>query len=242
MVLEHVAYEDRGTALNGWLARPQGRAKAAVLVWPTIANVTLAIERRAMMLADAGYLALIGDFYGEQPASFEASFPLASTLRADVDHFRARLKAGLAALTGLADGVPLATVGYCMGGQAALELVREGAPLAAAVSFHGVFTTDGKASTDKPFTGRVLVCHGDADPMAPREHVLALWEELDAAGVRWHFHAYSGVKHGFTDPGSDARGLPAIGYDAAADRASWAAMMDLFAEMFDQGLALETKP
>jgi dienelactone hydrolase len=92
VVLEHVAYEDRGTALNGWLARPRGRAKAAVLVWPTIANVTPAIERRAMMLADAGYLALIGDFYGEQPASFEASFPLASTLRADVDHFRARLE------------------------------------------------------------------------------------------------------------------------------------------------------
>lgn len=231
-MLEAVHYEDRGTALTGWLARPVGAAKAAVLVWPTIANVTPAIERRAAMLADAGYLALIGDFYGEQPASFEASRPLADSLRADVGHYRARLKAGLAALTGLAEGLPIATIGYCMGGQAALELVRDGAPLAAAVSFHGVFTTDRKASADKPFTGRVLVCHGDADPLAPREHVLALWEELDAAAVRWHFHSYSGVKHGFTDPGSDARGLPAIAYDAAADRASWAAMMDLFAELF----------
>jgi dienelactone hydrolase len=233
--LEALAYEDRGTALTGWLARPVGTAKAAVLVFPTIANVTPAIERRAAMLADLGYLALIADFYGEQPPSFEASRPLAEALRANVDHYRARLSAGLEALAALpeAQGLPRAAIGYCMGGQAALELVREGADLAAAVSFHGVFTTGRKASADKPFAGRVLVCHGDADPMAPRDHVLALWEELDAAGVSWHFHAYSGVKHGFTDPGSDARGLPAIAYDAAADRSSWAAMTELFAELFD---------
>ena len=118
------------------------------------------------------------------------------------------------------------------GGQAVLELVREGADLSAAVTFHGVFGTGRKARADKPFPGRLLICHGDADPMAPRESVLALWEELDAAGVHWHFHSYSGVRHGFTDPGSDARGLPAIAYDAAADRASWAAMMALFSELF----------
>jgi dienelactone hydrolase len=62
--------------------------------------------------------------------------------------------------------------------------------------------------------------------------VTAFWEEMDAAGANWHFHAYSGVKHGFTDPGSDARGVPAIGYDASADRQSWAALMGLFAEVF----------
>ena len=55
---------------------------------------------------------------------------------------------------------------------------------------------------------------------------------VDAAGAGWHFHSYSGVKHGFTDPGSDGRGVPAIGYDASADRQSWAALMSLFAEVF----------
>jgi dienelactone hydrolase len=77
----------------------------------------------------------------------------------------------------------------------------------------------------------VLVCHGDADPLAPRDHVLAFWEEMDAVDARWHFHSYSGVKHGFTDPGSDARGLAAIGYDASADRQSWAALMGLLDEI-----------
>jgi len=51
-------------------------------------------------------------------------------------------------------------------------------------------------------------------------------------GANWHFHNYAGVKHGFTDPGSDARGLPAIGYDASADRQSWAALNALLDEIY----------
>ena len=228
-MLERIDYNDGETSLTGWLARPQGQPRAAVLVFPTIANVTPAIERRAQMLADAGYLALIADFYGEPVPSFEAARPLAEKLRADVDAYRARLLAGLGALRAIADDLLLAAIGYCMGGQAALELVREGADLILAASFHGILTTDREAA--RPFPGRVLVCHGDADPLAPREHVLAFWEEMDAAGNSWHFHSYARVKHGFTDPGSDARGMPAIAYDASADRQSWAALTGLLDEV-----------
>ena len=71
--LEPIPYTDRDTALTGWLARPSGTPRAAVLVFPTIANVTPAIERRARMLADAGYLAMIADFYGEPVPSFDAA-------------------------------------------------------------------------------------------------------------------------------------------------------------------------
>ena len=78
-------------------------------------------------------------------------------------------------------------------------------------------------------TARILVCHGDADPMVPRSQVLAFWEEMDAAQANWHFHAYSGVKHGFTNPGPTHN--PAVGYDASADRQSWAAMHSLFDEV-----------
>jgi len=230
MPLERIDYADGATALTGWLARPEGAPRAAVLVWPTIANITPAIERRAGLLAEQGYLALIGDFYGVPVESFEASLPLAAELRADVGVYRARLHAGLAALKALAPDLPVAVIGFCMGGQAALELARAGADFAAAVSFHGVF---GTASPAQPgaVKARILILHGDKDPLAPREAVLGLWDELDAAGAQWHFHSYSGVRHGFTDPASDARGLPALGYDASADRQSWAAMLSLFDEI-----------
>jgi dienelactone hydrolase len=231
MSLERFAYRDGVVELTGWLAKPAGQARAAVVVFPTIANVTPAIERRAAMLAEAGFVALIADFYGERPASFEASRPLAEKLRARVDTYRGRLLAAIAAMRDhpAADGLPLAAIGYCMGGQAALETARAGAELALVASFHGLLET--ARSADKPIAPRLLVCHGDADPMVPRTHVLRFWEEMDAVAAQWHFHSYSGVKHGFTDPGSDARGLPAIAYDASADRQSWAALMGLFDEI-----------
>lgn len=229
--LEPIPYTDRDTALTGWLARPSGTPRAAVLVFPTIANVAPATQRRARMLADAGYLALIADFYGAPVPSFDAARPLAEALRADVDHYRARLAAALTTLRGheAAQGLPLAAIGFCMGGQAVLELARAGADLALVASFHGLLDTQRPAAA--PIIPRILVCHGDADPMAPREAVMAFWQEMDAVGANWHFHSYSGVKHGFTDPGSDARGLPAIAYDPSADRQSWAALMGLLAEV-----------
>lgn len=230
--LEPVAYSHAGQDLTGWLARPARPPRAAVAVFPTIANANPAIERRAAMLADLGYLAMIADFYGEPVESFEAARPLADKLRAEVAHYRGRLAAAIAALRGLpeAAGLPMLAVGYCMGGQAALEAARDGQDLLAAVSFHGILST-ARPAEPGAVRARLLVCHGDADPMAPRDQVLAFWDEMDRAGAHWHFHAYSGVRHGFTDPGSDARGLEAIRYDASADRQSWAAMASLFDEV-----------
>ncbi|BEV00789.1 dienelactone hydrolase family protein [Novosphingobium olei] len=231
MALQQVDYQDGDVALTGWLALPQGAAKAGIVIFPTIMNRNAPMDRRAQMLADAGYVALIADFYGETPADFAASQTLSATLKADVDAYRGRIAAGIAALRThpAAAGLPLAAIGYCMGGQAVLEAARDGQDLLAVASFHGILTTDRKA--DKAIGPRVLVCHGDADPLAPRDHVLAFWEEMDAVGAKWHFHSYAGVKHGFTDPGSDARGLPAIGYDASADRQSWAALTSLLDEV-----------
>jgi len=232
-MLEAISYLDGDVALTGWLARPEGAARAAILIWPTIANVGPAIEARAKALAAQGYLALIGDFYGAPVASFEASFPMAGALRGDWDQYRARLNAALVALRALpeAAGLRVGVIGYCMGGQAALELARDGADIAAAVSFHGVFATE-KPAAPGAIKARILVLHGDADPLAPRDSVIGLWEELDAAGASWHFHAYSGVRHGFTDPESDARGKDFLGYNTSADRQSWAALLSFFDEVF----------
>ncbi len=228
--LEALAYAHGGTALTGWLARPAGPARAALVLFPTIANVNAHMERRAAMLAQAGYLVLIADFYGVAEGDWSA---LATELRADTAHYRARISAAVAALRALpeAAGLVMGAIGNCMGGQAALEAARHGEAFRVVASFHGLLET-GQRAEPGVIQARLLICHGDADPMVPRAHVLAFWEEMDAAGANWHFHSYSGVKHGFTDPGSDARGLPAIAYDASADRQSWAAMQALFAEVF----------
>ena len=231
--LERVAYADGATALTGLLARPLGTPRAAVLVFPTIMNVTPFIEAKAMALAEQGYLALIADFYGTAVADFPAAMGLAVALRSDVDLYRARLRAGLAALETIASDLKPAAIGFCMGGQAVLELARENADLALVASFHGILETDRKAPVGGPVGPRILVCHGDADALVPRVQVTDFWEEMDAAGANWHFHSYSGVGHGFTNPHpSPANG--SISYDASADRQSWAAMLGLFDEIFSQ--------
>ena len=232
--LELVNYDDRGTALTGWLARPTGLARGAIVIYPTIANIRPAMERRAGLLADAGFIAMIADFYGEPIASFEASRPLGDKLRADVDHYRTRCSAAITTMAGhpLAKGQRMAAIGYCMGGQAALEMARIGQPLELAASFHGILATNRPATAATPISARLLICHGDADPMVPRDQVMAFWHEMDAAQANWHFHSYAGVKHGFTDPGSEDRGMAALAYDASADRQSWAALMALLDEVF----------
>jgi dienelactone hydrolase len=229
-MLEKLAYRDGEVSLTGWLARPEGKARAAIVIYPTIANVNAHMERRAAMLAEQGYLAMIADFYGEPVPSFEAAGPLAAKLRETASGYRARLVAAVDALREAAPGLPLAAIGYCMGGQAALEAARAGQELVLAASFHGLLDTKAPAQggTIKP---RLLVCHGDADPMVPHEQVLAFWNEMNAAGANWQFHSYSGVRHGFTDPESDARGLPAIAYDASADRQSWRALIGMLDEV-----------
>lgn len=229
--LDRIDYSHGDVALTGWLARPEGEPRGAIVVYPTIANVNAAIERRARMLAAEGYLAFIADFYGSPVADFAAAGELANDLRADPIYYRERLAAAIETLATLplASGLPIATVGYCMGGGAALEMARAGKDIFAAVSFHGLLKTPLPAEKGA-VRARILVCHGDADPMVPRGHVLAFWEEMDAAGADWHFQSYSGVKHGFTDPASDERDIDAVAYDVSADRESWAAMLGLLDE------------
>ena len=233
--MEKLDYRDGDVALTGLLARPGGMPRAAIVVYPPIVNANEAVERRAKMLADAGFLAMIADFYGEPVADFPAGQALAANLRADPALYRQRIVSAVAALRSLpeAQSIPLAVIGYCMGGGAALEAARDGQELIAAISFHGTLDSALPAQPGA-VKARLLVLHGDADPMVPREQVAAFMEEMDRAGASWHLHAYSGVRHGFTDPGSDLRDLDAVAYDASADRQSWAAMMNLLDEVLTQ--------
>ena len=231
--LERIDYFDAQTALTGWLARPTGTPRAAVVVFPTIMNMTATVEAKAQGLAEHGYLTLVADFYGEPVTDFSHAVTLAAVLRSNVDRYRARLRTALAALMDIDPELAQAAIGFCMGGQAVLELARENAALAVVASFHGLLDTGRKAPVGGPVVPRILVCHGDADALVPRAQVIAFWEEMDAAGANWHFHSYSGVGHGFTNPNA-----PPVGgvssHNPSADRQSWTALLNLFDETFDQ--------
>ncbi|WP_230281075.1 dienelactone hydrolase family protein [Croceicoccus sp. Ery15] len=223
MQTEAIAYSDGDMALTGWLVRPECAPTAAILILPTIANRNEAMDRRAAMLADAGYLVFIADFYGLPDASIEQLFEAGRALMADTPAFRQRIRAACDKAEKIAAGLPLFSMGFCMGGRGVLELARTGAPIRSAISFHGLL------ATDMPANGRIdakiLVCHGDADPMVPRGDVAAFQTEMDAAGADWQLMVFGGAKHGFTDPASDLRDNDAVAYHEQADRQSWSAAM-----------------
>lgn len=228
--LQRIEYADGDMALTGWLAAPFGPARAVVVVYPTIMNLTPSVEAKALALADLGYAAFVADFYGADVPDFTASMRLAQGLRSDYLVYRTRLRAALDAAAALpqAGGLPMLAIGFCMGGQAVLELARCNAPVLAVASFHGLLDT--AAPAVEPIRPRILVCHGDVDALVPRSQVMAFWEEMDAAQANWHFHSYSGVGHGFTNPNPPPAG-GSTAYDPSADRQSWAAMLGLFDEV-----------
>jgi dienelactone hydrolase len=75
------------------------------------------------------------------------------------------------------DTSKMAAIGYCFGGMAVLEMVRDGQnDLAGVVSFHGVLamSTPLKPNT---FQGKILVLHGVDDPVVPDDQTMAFWKE-----------------------------------------------------------------
>ena len=229
MALERIDYADGPTSLTGWLARPSGPARAAVAVFPTFINTSPGVEAKALALAEAGCLGLIGDFYGpDAPHDAPSAFAAMERLRADPLAMRQRLRATLTALAGAAPGVPQIAIGFCLGGMAVLELARDGADFVLGASFHGLLATPLPAT--EPIRPRLLVCHGDADSLVPRADVIAFWEEMDRVGADWHFLSFAGVEHGFTNPLTPAR-TPNPAYHPLADAQSWGALMRLIDEV-----------
>lgn len=228
-----VSYGHDGLTLNARFYPAAASATGAVLIFPTIAGPNRPMFRRAEMLGQLGYHAFIADYYGRPYESFadaDEMFAAGRELMGDVDRFRARLSAALEAFRGVeeAKDLPMAVIGYCMGGKAVCEMARAGADLACGVGFHGLLTSERPAGPGDVKTP-LLLCHGQDDPMVPPDDVRTFQEEMDAAGASWMVHAYSGAKHGFTDPGSDERDSDAVAYHAAADRMSWEAMRTFFA-------------
>jgi dienelactone hydrolase len=124
----------------------------------------------------------------------------------------------------------IVAVGYCFGGQCALDLARSGAAILGAVSFHGLFDPPGLPP--QPIKAKVLAFHGWDDPLVPPEAVVALAGELTAAGADWQLHAYGNVRHGFTNPNADKIANDAVQYDALAAERSWTSLINFLEELF----------
>jgi dienelactone hydrolase len=221
--LDHVVVHD-GT----------GRLLPTVIIIPTVMGVQPLEIGFAEKLVALGYHAVVADLFGRRftpVVDKEAAFAAMGELRADREALRDRLLAIVEEVSKRdhVDSGRIAVIGYCFGGQCALDVARAGADIAGIAAFHGLFDPPGLPS--QPIKAKVAAYHGWDDPMVPPEAVVALGKELTEGGADWQIHAYGHVGHGFTNPRAHEIGIAGVAYNAAAARRSWASLENFLAEV-----------
>jgi len=234
---ETVEYKQGDTTLEGFVAYDdaiQGK-RPGILVVHQWLGLTDYEKHRAEMLAQLGYVAFCADIYGKdvRPKNTTEAGPLAGKYKKDRPLLRARVNAGLDALRQqpLVDGKNIVAIGYCFGGTTVLELARSGADVAGVVSFHGGL--DAPDPTDgKNIKCKVLICHGADDPFSSPQDIAALENEMRQGHVDWQLIKYGGAVHSFTQPMAGNDNSKGAAYNEKADKRSWEAMKQFFAEIF----------
>ena len=232
-----VDYTVGGTALQGFIAWDDASAgkRPGILVVHEWWGHNEHARNAARRLAEAGYVGFALDMYGKGKLAAHPDDAMKFMTEATKDPaaLGARFNAALAELKKdpHVDLARIGAIGYCFGGTVVVSQARLGADLDVVASFHGGL---GGLPPVKPgaVKARVLVYTGAADPMIPAEQVEAFRKDMTAAGAKVDIVTYPGAKHGFTNPDAGSFGMDALAYDAAADKASWAAMLKAFKEVF----------
>ena len=221
--LDHVVVHD-GT----------GRTLPTVLIIPTVMGVQPLEIGFAEKLVALGYHAVVVDLFGKRfrPVIDRGEAIAAmGELREDRSALRDRLLSVLDEVRKRehVDKSRIAVIGYCFGGQCALDVARSGEDVAGVASFHGLFDPPGLEK--RPIKARVAAYHGWDDPMVPPEAVVALGQELTEGGADWQIHAYGNVGHGFTNPKAHEIGVEGVFYHEAAARRSWDSLVNFLGEV-----------
>lgn len=209
--------------------------RPGLLMAPNWMGVSQGAEDIARQVAGQGYVVLLADLYGQavRPSNGDEAGAAMMPLKNDRGLLRQRMQAALTQLLAQddvqLDTARIASFGFCFGGCCTLELARSGADLKAAVSFHGTLDTPNPADANN-IKGAVLVLHGAADPLVPKEQLPAFEAEMDAAKVDWQLLSYGGAVHSFTDPEANVPGK--MMYDAKVSRRAFISLYNLLDEVF----------
>jgi dienelactone hydrolase len=236
---QEVEYKQGDTVLQGFVAWDDAKKgkRPGVLVVHEWWGHNQHARNQAIRLAEAGYVGFALDMYGkgkvaEHPDNAQAFMKEATK---DASVVAARFTAALEQIQQheLVDTKRMGAIGYCFGGAVVLGQARAGADLKAVASFHGAIATETPAQPGK-VKAKIIVLNGAADPMVTPEQREAFKKEMKAAKVKYEFIDLKDAKHGFTNPDADKHGMPALAYNAEADKKSWAEMLRFFKKNLDK--------
>lgn len=234
---QEVEYLHEEALLEGYLAYDDTSEsqRPGILVVHDWTGIGSFVRDRVDKLAQMGYIVFAVDIYGKgvRPQSSQEAGAEAGKYKADRELLRGRVLAGLGVLQKhpLTDPRRIAAIGYCFGGTTVLELARSGADIAGVVSFHGNLDTPNPEDA-RNIKAKVLVLHGADDPLVSSEEIAVFQEEMRSAGVDWQMVFYGDAVHSFTKPAAGDNKASGSAYHEKADRRSWEAMKQFFAEIF----------
>jgi dienelactone hydrolase len=204
-----IDYRQGDQALRGYLAyddRSSGKRPGVLLVHRRD-GMSAMTQKDAERVAKLGYVVFAPDIYGKEfrPTEVKEMIALSRKFQDDRPLTRARIAAGFDILrnNGRVDPAKIALVGYCFGGNVAVEFAEQGPPVVGSVIIHGSFRNFAPGAA-KNIRGRMLILHGANDNEAPLSDINRLTGEMTAAKIGWELRLYSGTTHNFTaEPQND---------------------------------------
>jgi carboxymethylenebutenolidase len=215
-----------GTTMRAYTARPPASARAGLLVYQEAFGVNAHIRDVTERWAREGYVAIAPELFHRTASGFEGAY---DNFGAIMPHIQALKEPGLEADATAAHAwlgadseartLPVACVGYCMGGRVSF-LTNSILPIKAAISYYGGGIAPNPMSPG--LLGRAgnlhapqLLFWGGLDKHIGPEQTQAVTEALRKAGKVFVNVEFSDADHGFS---CDAR----PSYNAKATKQAWA--------------------
>jgi len=191
------------------------------------------VRDKSRKLAHEGYLAFAIDIYGEGKTYTDMAdlMPALTPYMEDRALLLSRMQAAVDAARTIPEADPsrMGAMGYCFGGTAVLDLARSGTEgIRGVVSFHGGLADNG-LSGPTTIDAKILVLHGEDDPLVPPQEVAEFKALMNAKQANWQLNAYSHTMHAFTRPEANDPDFGAV-FNADTDRRSWRAMLSFMEE------------
>ena len=233
MKTEEINYKVEEQEYAAFVAYPEKETAPLILIVHTWAGRDEFVKNKAIALAKEGFAAMAVDMYGgaRVGSSTEENQSMMAPLIEDRNKLKSIINTALETGKNLegVDSSKVAAIGYCFGGLVVLDLARSGTDIDGVVSFHGLLM--GSDISHKGIQAKVLVLHGERDPMVPLTMIDEFQKEMTEAKADWQLHSYGNAYHAFTNPDAND---PDLGtqYNKNADQRSWQSMMNFFTEIF----------
>eukprot|EP00802_Teleaulax_amphioxeia_P021675 Tamp_22047.p1 GENE.Tamp_22047~~Tamp_22047.p1 ORF type:complete len:342 (+),score=59.47 Tamp_22047:3-1028(+) len=246
-----IDYRDGSVALQGMAVWPDADT-ADKLPGVLVVHTAVGLQEDFMdyilsKVASMGVLAFGADMYGAQRALWDRDEikQAGAPLREDRGKMVRRTLAAYDAMLACpeVETSRTASIGFCFGGIAVLDLARSGA----ARSLHTTFSVHGILDRPDlpaefgggrgPVCGRVVVMHGEQDPFISPQQLAAFKDNMQERGADLTMLTFPGVVHAFTRPEKtlEADAASGLQYNDAAATQTWATIRDVLSRLSSAG-------